>query len=105
MQFLGFDYQVNPPTLTMRFIYDGHPEWTPPEARATPVAAFSFSGVQVWEWENDFDLFEIPEEVSGQVGDLAYYPPTNVFELSTVNTSLIFSAARLTVGLEPPKGS
>ncbi len=55
MRFVGFDYLAQPPTLTMRFVYDD-PEWTPPGARTTPVAVFEFSGVQVWQWEDDHDL-------------------------------------------------
>jgi hypothetical protein len=99
MQFLGFDYRVQPSTLTMRFVYDD-PEWTPPEARSTPVAVFRFGDVQVWEWEDAFDLFQTPTEVRGQVGDLGYHAPTNVFSLDTLNTRLLFSASRLVVELE-----
>ncbi|MGY2130526.1 hypothetical protein [Blastococcus sp. SYSU DS0617] len=99
MQFVGFDYQVRPPTLTIRFVYD-EPEWTPAEAEATPVAVFRFSDVQVWQWEDEYDLFETPVDVRGQVRQLDYYPPTNTFSFCTLNTSLLFSAARLSVGLE-----
>lgn len=102
MQLLGFDYQVTSSTMTMRFAYDD-PQWTPTEARATPVAVFRFSGVQVWTWEDDFDLLETPSDVRGQVGDFGYYPPTNVFSLATLNTSLLFSASRLTVTMESAK--
>ncbi len=42
MQFIGFGYEVPTAELTMRFVYDD-PQWTPPEARATPVAVFRFS--------------------------------------------------------------
>ncbi len=100
MQFVGFDYQVQPPTLNMRFVYDD-PGWTPPEARATPVAVFRFSDVQVWQWEDDYDLFESPVDARGQVSYLDYYGPTNVFSLGTLNTTLLFSASRLAVHLEP----
>jgi hypothetical protein len=100
MRFMGFDYQVQPSTLTLRFVYDD-PEWTPPEATGTPVAVLRFSGVQVWQWEDDFDLFETPQEHRGQVSDLGYYPPTNVFSLLTLNSRLLFSAGRLAVELEP----
>lgn len=44
MQFVGFDFDVRPHTLTMRFVYDD-PAWTPPEAHATPLAVFRFKDV------------------------------------------------------------
>jgi hypothetical protein len=100
MRFMGFDYQVQPSTLTLRFVYDD-PEWTPPEATGTPVAVLRFSGVQVWQWEDDFDLFETSQEHRGQVSDLGYYEPTNVFSLLTLNSSLLFSASGLAVELKP----
>jgi hypothetical protein len=100
MRFLGFDYQVQPPTLTMRFIYDD-PQWSPPEARAPPVVVLRFSDVQVWQWEDDYDLFESPVAERGQVRALDYYAPTNVFSLLTLNTRLLFSARRLMVELQP----
>ncbi len=100
MQFSGFGYEVLTAELTMRFVY-ADSQWTPPEARATPVAVFRFSGVQVWQWEDDYDLFETPVDVRGQVRWLDYHSPTNVFSLGTVNTELLFSARRLAVHLEP----
>lgn len=100
MNFRGFDYQVQPPTLTMRFVYDD-PEWTPPEARATPVAVFRFSQVQVWQWEDEYDLLATPVDVRDQISDLGFYAPTNVFSLLTLNTRLLFSASRLRVELSP----
>ncbi len=62
MRFLGFDYIVQPATLTMRFLYDD-PKWTPPEASATPVAVFQFTDVLVWQWEDDYaPRFETPQD-------------------------------------------
>ena len=104
MQFSGFDYQVRPPTLTMRFVYSD-PEWTLAEARATPVAVFRFTDVQVWQWEDEHDLFETPGDVRGQVRRFDHHPPTNVFSLVTLNTRLLFSAAQLTVELQPQTGT
>lgn len=100
MQFMGFDYQVRTAALTLRFVYD-NPEWTPPEARATPVAVFRFSDVVMHAWEDDEDLLGTPVEVRGQVRDLDYWPSTNEFSLDTVNTRLRFSARSLDVQLEP----
>ena len=104
MQFVGLDYRVQPPTLTMRFLYDD-PEWTPPEARATPVAVFRFSDVHLWQWEDDYELLETPVAARGQVGALDYFPPTNVFSLGTMNTTCLFSASGLAVHLEPLEGA
>jgi hypothetical protein len=101
MRFLGFDYVVQPATLTMRFVYDDL-KWTPPEAAATPVAVFQFTDVLVWQWEDDYALmFETPQEERGQISDFGYYAPTNVFSLETLSTRLLFSAGRLVVRLEP----
>ena len=100
MQFLGFEFQVRPSTLTMRFVYDDI-AWTPPEARPTPVAVLRFSDVQVWQWEDDVDLLETSTEMRGEVRDLGFHAPTNVFSLETPTTTLLFSAGRLTVELQP----
>jgi hypothetical protein len=101
MRFLGFDYVVQPATLTMRFVYDD-PKWTPLEASATPVAVFQFTDVLVWQWDDDCALmFETPQEERGQISDFGYYAPTNVFSLETLTTRLLFSAGRLVVRLEP----
>ncbi|MCZ2828713.1 hypothetical protein O2W14_07715 [Modestobacter sp. VKM Ac-2986] len=100
MQFIGLHRRVRPPTLTLRFRYDD-PDWTPPEAVATPVAVFAFLGVQIWQWEDDHDLFEVPDDVRGQVGTFDWHAPTSTFSLETINTTLFFSADRLTVHLEP----
>ncbi|RHA37745.1 hypothetical protein D1825_16010 [Cellulomonas rhizosphaerae] len=100
MRFIGFDYQVQIPTLTLRFVYDD-PQWTPPEARATPVAVLSFREVLVHAWEDDDDLLGTPIEVRGQVGALDYLSSSNEFSLNTVNTRLRFSARSLEVHLEP----
>lgn len=100
MQFLGFDYQIEPPTVTTHFRYDD-PEWAPPGAGRTPVAVSRFSDVQVRRWEDDVDRIETPAEYRGQVSDLRYHQPTNVFSLLTLNSSVLFSAGRLDVTLEP----
>jgi hypothetical protein len=99
MQLVGFDYQVQPPALTMRFVYDD-PEWTPTEALATPVVVFRFSDVHVRQWEDD-DLAQTPADERGRVYDLGYDAPDNAFSLLTRTTRLFFSASRLEVVLEP----
>jgi hypothetical protein len=100
MRLLSFDYQVRLSTLTMRFSYDG-PHLTPPEAMGTPVAVFRFSGVQVWQWEDDVDLLETPPGHRGQVSGFEYHRPTNVFSLDTLDSRLLFSASHLAVLAEP----
>jgi hypothetical protein len=66
-----------------------------------PVVVLRFSDVQVWQWEDDYELFESPVAERGQVRALDYYAPTNVFSLLTLNTRLLFSARRLMVELQP----
>jgi hypothetical protein len=100
MSFEGLTRRTSPPGLTMRFRYDD-PRWTPTEAVSTPVAVFSFSRVQIWQWEDDPDLFEVPDDARGQVSSFDWYASTNTFELATISTTLLFSADRLTVHLEP----
>ncbi|KGM08551.1 hypothetical protein [Cellulomonas bogoriensis] len=100
MQFVGFDYRVQTPTLTLRFVYND-PEWTPPGARATPVAVLKFRDALVHAWEDDDDLLGTPIDVREQVGDLEYRSSTNEFLLETVSTRLHFTASSLAVHLEP----
>lgn len=99
MSFTKFTYDVAPRTLTMRFTYED-PEWTPPEAVTTPVAVFGFAGVRVRRWEDESDLSRTPLDVRGQVSDFRYCARTNVFDLVTIDTRLLFTADRLSVSLE-----
>jgi hypothetical protein len=69
------------------------------------LAVFRFEGVRVWQWEDDAELLDTPTDVRGQVSDFSYYRTTNLFELQTLNTSLLFSADRLSVGLTPNTGA
>ena len=62
---------------------------------------FEFHDVQIWQWEDDHDLFEVPEDARGQVESFDWYEPTNTFDLVTINTRLLFSARRLVVRVEP----
>jgi len=101
MSFLGFDHQAHPPTLTLRFVYDD-PHWTPPEARATPVAVFRFDDVHVRQWE---DEQQPVDETRGQVTNLGFHGPSRLFSLETGATTLTFSAERLAVHLESAAGS
>jgi hypothetical protein len=87
----------------MRFRYDD-PRWTPPEARSTPLAVLRFSDVRMWQWEDEHDGSGTPVGARGQVLELDYYAPTNVFSLATTTTTLLFSAGRLAVHLEPREG-
>ncbi|MBB3676145.1 hypothetical protein [Modestobacter versicolor] len=104
MAFLGMEHQVRPPTLRLRFRYDD-PTWTPSEAEGTPVAVLEFTGVLIRQWEDEHDLYELPEDVRAQVRSFDWYEPTSTFSLLTTGTRLLFSASRLAVRLEaPPAG-
>jgi hypothetical protein len=59
----------------------------------------------VWEWEDDADAADPPADARGQIGNFAYYGPTNVFDPATVDSRLLFSADRPAVSMEPqPEG-
>jgi hypothetical protein len=46
-----------------------------------------------------------PADACGQVGDFAYYGPTNVFDRAALDSRLLFSADRPAVSMEPqPEG-
>lgn len=51
-------------TLVMQFRYDDE-QWTPPEAKATPVAVFSFDGVDVYEQQEDPAPLDTPPDALG----------------------------------------
>ncbi|NEK94323.1 hypothetical protein GCU67_09075 [Modestobacter muralis] len=99
MDFAGVEHRVDPPRLTVRFYY-GDPA-IPSEARETPFAVFEFHDVQIWQWEDDHDLFDVPDDVRGQVESFDWYEPTNTCGLHAINTRLLFSARRLVVRVEP----
>ena len=101
MAFVGFEYGVRPPTLVLRFRYDD-PARTPAEGVASPVAVLTFTGVLVWQWEDEHDLYELPDGDRTTVRSLDWYAPTNTFALQTMGTRLLFTADRLTVQLEGP---
>jgi len=100
MAFLGVSYAVDVPSLTLRFAYE-EPRWTPPEARATPIAIFRFDGVRIWGWEDDRDVVRDPAELRRQVGSFDFHEDVNCFSLGTSTTTLTFSADLLEVTLEP----
>jgi hypothetical protein len=99
MDFVGVEYRVDPPRLTIRFSY-GSPR-TAAEEPGEPFAVFEFHDVQIWQWEDDHDLFDVPDEFRGQVESFDWYEPTNTFDLTTINTRLLFSARQLVVRVEP----
>ncbi|MCZ2828712.1 hypothetical protein O2W14_07710 [Modestobacter sp. VKM Ac-2986] len=99
MEFTSVEYRVHPPRLTLRFAY-GIPR-TPTEGLGAPFAVFEFHDVQIWQWEDDHDLFDVPEDVRGQVESFDWYEPTNTYDLHAINTRLLFSARRLVVRVEP----
>lgn len=99
MDFVGVDYRVDPPRLTIRFAY-GAPR-TETEDPGPPFAVFQFDGMRMWRWEDDVDAHEVPEDALGQVESFDWHASTGTFDLHTVNTRLLFSARRLTVRVEP----
>jgi len=99
MDFIGIEYRVDPPRLIVRFAY-GEPR-TSTEQPGAPIAVFEFHDVQIWQWEDDHDLFEVPDDARGQVESFDWYEPTNTYDLVTINSRLLFSARRLVVRVEP----
>ena len=100
MDFVGVEYVVDPPRLTIRF--SNGTARTETEPAGPPFAVFEFSDVQIWQWEDDHDLFDVPEDARGQVELFDWHAPTNTFDLQTINTRLLSSARRLVVRVDPP---
>lgn len=87
-------------TLVMEFEYDD-PQWTPPEAEATPVAVFSFVGVEVVEQEDDPAPPDTPPDALGQVSTFDYDERSGVFALSAFTTYWVFTADAASIALRP----
>jgi hypothetical protein len=85
--------------LVMEFLYDD-PQWTPPEAEATPVAMFSFDDVEVVEQQDDPAPPGTPPDVLGQVQGFDYDERSGVFALSAYTTYWVFRARVLTLTLQ-----
>ncbi|WP_460433152.1 hypothetical protein [Angustibacter speluncae] len=83
----------------MLFIYDD-PEWTPPEAAATPVIRFSFIGVTDFHADEDPEAWSEPPVPPGQVALFNYVEP-DWFDLHVAALQVRFSARQLHVTLEP----
>ncbi len=84
--------------LVMGFLYDD-PLWTPPEAEATPVAVFSFDGVEVVEQEDEPAAPDAPPEVLGQVQVFDYHEPSAIFDLQAYTTRWVFRARVVTLSV------
>ena len=78
-------------TLVMEFRYDDE-QWTPPEAKATPVAVFSFDGVEVIEQQDDPAPPDTPPDTLGQVSTFDYDERSGVFALSAFTAYWVFTA-------------
>jgi hypothetical protein len=85
--------------LVMEFLYDD-PQWTPPEAEATPVAMFSFDDVEVVEQQDDPAAAGTPPDVLGQVQGFDYDERSGVFALSAYTTYWVFRASVVTLTLQ-----
>ena len=92
------------PGATARFYFVYDSEWTPSEAKESPVIELTFSQVQVFLWETDSAALR-DTEWHGQVSGFAW-DGRDGFDLSTFTLHLSFSAARMEAGLlvEAPSG-
>lgn len=93
--FLGLVWQ---PDATLRLYFPYDPDWTPPEAKATPVVQLTFSQVQMLHWETDMEALSQSEPVLGRVSDFSW-DGSDRFDLATFTLSLSFSAGRMAVRL------
>jgi hypothetical protein len=85
--------------LVMEFLYDD-PQWTPPEAEATPVAMFSFDDVEVVEQQDEPAESGTPPDVLGWVRGFDYDERSGVFALSAYTTYWVFRASVVTLTLQ-----
>ncbi len=85
-------------TLVMEFLYDD-PQWTPPEAVATPLAVFSFDDVEVFEQEDETAAPDTPPDELGLVQGFDFDEWSGVFALSAYTTYWAFTASVVTLRL------
>lgn len=85
-------------TLVMEFLYDD-PQWTPPEAAATPVAVCSLDDVEVLEHADEPAPPDTPQDVLGIVQAFDVDERSGVFALWAYTTSWVFRASKVTIGL------
>ncbi len=85
--------------LVMKFCYDD-PEWTPEEARETPLAIFAFDGVEILERQDEPAEPGTKQDVLGQVRGFDYHEPTGIFALSAYTMYWVFTARSLTLTLQ-----
>jgi hypothetical protein len=84
--------------LVMEFLYDD-PQWTPPEAEATPVAVFAFDDVEVLEQQDEPAAPGTPPDALGQVQSFDYDERSGIFALSAYTTYWVFRASVVTLTL------
>ena len=77
------------------FLY--HSQWTPVEAKGTPVIELTFLDVQMLPWKTDSDALRDPRW-HGQVAAFTW-DGADRFDLSTRTLDLSFAAARMEVRL------
>jgi hypothetical protein len=95
--FLGLVWQPEG-SMGLYFAYDK--DWTPPEARATPVIELVFSHVQMTHWETDREALLETEPVARQVSGFDW-DGRDTFDLATFSVNLSFSARHMRVRLAP----
>ena len=86
--------------FVVRFEYSA-PQWTPPAASQTPIVVMEFGEVTLLEWiQESGGGQDTPADINGQVSDFAHVSP-NLFQLTTYQSDISFTAASLTVTLRP----
>lgn len=95
--FLGLVWH---PEATMRLYFSYDQEWTPSDAKDTPVVELIFSQVQVLQWQTDLDALSETEPVLGQVASFDW-DGREGFDLATYTLNLSFSSRRMEVRLIP----
>ena len=89
--------------LVVQFLYDD-PAWTPEQARATPLAVFTFDDVEVLQQEDEPAEPGTPPDVLGEVHWFGYDPASGVFDLCACTTWWVFRASSVSLTMRPVGG-
>jgi hypothetical protein len=87
-------------SLRFRFAYD--PDWTPEEAKDTPVIELTFQQVQILRWDTDMQAATGGGDYLRQVRDFAW-DGFDGFAMASYTVNLDFTAARMNVVLTAPR--
>lgn len=91
---------ASPPSLVLRFLYDD-PAFTPQAAVDRPVAVFTFANAVVLRHEDEPAEPDTPADALRQVEGFDDHEATATFAFSSLTTHVVFTAATLTLTLEP----